>query len=234
MKIIPASDPIVGWRVWSLFSPIPKLNDQEDNESYPSAESTQETDLGCPRLVLSSLRRNPNWGVWPPRRAKRAECHECFPPPNSGCSCGIHAFREYIFPEDIPRPNYGIDVPRVYGRVVGWGGIVEDEDTWRTTYSYPLSIALICTGCLMMNDILRPATHVFVVYASRPWVRVVCEVHSLRIICEEKYARGDRLLPAREVEARLMAQYGVGRTNLALVEDDPGLFLAEMGITESC
>ena len=38
------------------------------------------------------------------------------------------------------------------------------------------------------------------------------------------------MVPAREVEAELMAQYGVGRADLPVVEDDPGLFLAEMGI----
>ena len=38
------------------------------------------------------------------------------------------------------------------------------------------------------------------------------------------------MMPAREVEAELMAQYGIGRTNLPLAEDDPGLFLSEIGV----
>ena len=101
---------------------------------------------------------------------------------------------------------------------------------WRTTYAYPLSIALICTACFMNDEILRPATHVFVMNTPQPWARVVCAAHSVQVIWEKEESRGDVMVPAREIEAELMARYGVGRTNLAVAEEDPGLFLAEMGI----
>ena len=141
--------------------------------------------------------------------------------------------KSYLIPLPFTLDMARIESPSVVGEVIGWGKVVEQDDGWWASYYYPLRIAVVCTKCLIYERVLQPVKYIHArqYWEGKPDYAGYCSTHMLeRAYSDPPFFPESHWLPAREVEARLMARYGVGRADLPVVEDDPGLFLAEMGI----
>ncbi len=217
MKIISASDPIVGWHIWSVFSPT----------------------LRNPHWFLKGDFGSHSCGSdpWQPRTVTVSEWKDRLPHLSPDQRGFVDAYWEksYLIPLPFTLDMARIESPSVVGEVIGWGKVVEQDDGWWASYYYPLRIAVVCNKCLIYERVLQPVkyVHAWQYWEGNPYYTGYCSTHMLeRAYSDTPFSPESHWLPAREIEARLMARYGVGRADLPVVEDDPGLFLAEMGIKE--
>jgi hypothetical protein len=80
--------------------------------------------------------------------------------------------------------------------VAGWGRVIEHAKGWRASFGYPLSLAVICIGCLVWEGR----------FARADWI---CTSHTreyLNMPCSMR-----RTTTATEAEGELLARYGVPR-----------------------
>lgn len=139
---------------------------------------------------------------WPVRGPARASCvrrgrHRV---PGLECTCGLYA-------------THGLDAlrhsrdPAVLGTVALWGRIVEHATGFRAEYAYPQRLRLVCFVCF---------------WREGPDHRAVCETVTRRRggrlvplcgpdleLCRRYGYPTRRLLPASEVEQRLLSAYAV-------------------------
>ncbi len=215
MERIPSSEPLVGWQVWSLFSLTIK------NPAWHLKSRCESEPL-------------------PPRIARVAGCKERVQQLNQNFPWDVDAYWEksllepFPFTLDIVCP----DVPTVFGEVVGWGNVVGQDWGWCASRTYPLRIAVICFDCLIDEGVLHPAKEVSAYWTSLGGYNTGiarCSEHAL----ERAYQRmpgdlgEDRVIPARDVEAELLARYGVGRADLPMIKEHPSLFLSEMNLEDT-
>jgi hypothetical protein len=140
---------------------------------------------------------------WPAGRAARARCgrgrrHEV---PGLLCTCGLYA-------ASSPDPLRHTRDPAVVGTVALWGRVAEHRTGFRAEFGYPQRLALVCYLCFWRT----PAE------GSRP--DVVARLRGGRLVplCEPHVELSNRygyatpgLVPADEVEARLLSTYAVER-----------------------
>lgn len=201
MSTIPdRTKPVVGWRMWSL-------------------------------VPVATARSRPGaWGLcspftpveWLPRIPTRAVCSDCAESPSLYCRCGLYALWTGPFAEDAAAirgsvPSFsppfasGTLVSRcVVGRVAGWGKVVEHRKGWRAGFAYPLSVAVICVGCLVCAGRFNRADWICTSPAGRRWA--TCEDHTreyLNMPCSMR-----RAMAAGEAERELLERYGVARADL--------------------
>lgn len=182
--MIPDSiDPVVGWRAWLLLAP-----------------GTTETGGESGWLLHSVF----GGGVWPPRRRMSAACALCPCVPTLQCSCGLYAFRSM---EDLP---LSCDRVCVLGSVSGWGRVIEHRRGWRSTFAYPITLALSCGLCLRDRGCVSPADRVFVADRGGRRATALCRVHAALASPRPS----SRSLRAEAVESELLDLYGVARSGL--------------------
>lgn len=212
--------PAVGWRVWSLFSP-------DDSDSI--SQNELETPLARANRLSGWLVKSHYGMCWNPRSATCVE-----PDLWDGqypTASQFHGFWDQL--GTLPTSDIASQGSYcVVGQVVGWGSVVEYEFGWSAKALYPLSLALACDWCLSLGTI-QPAERVSV---SRGWSGghygyARCSSHHLEWLQQAGSKALDQVtLPACEVEAELLARYGVPRARIPAAEQDPALFLAELGI----
>jgi hypothetical protein len=114
------SEPIMGWRVWTLHSNL------------------RETELRM--LPISG-----NAAPWPPFVPASASCprRRKHPVPGLDCTCGLHATRGVTL---LHRARN----PAVMGTVALWGRVVEHELGYRAQYAYPQRLMLVCYLCFWL------------------------------------------------------------------------------------
>lgn len=193
-------EPVVGWRMWSLV-PV-------------------ETARGRTKV----------WGLcspftpveWRPQAPTRAVCSDCAESPSRDCGCGLYALWTGPFAEDVPvirgsarsfSPPFasGALVSRcVIGRVAGWGKVVEHTKGWRAGFAYPLSLAVVCVGCLVWRARFERADWICTSPAGRRWA--TCEDHTREYLSMPCSMR--RAMTVGEAESELLAQYRVRRADL--------------------
>jgi hypothetical protein len=159
---------------------------------------------------------------WRPRAPARAACSGCAESPSLRCSCGLYAYWTGPFAEDVPAVRGSAQsfsppfaslalVSRcVIGRVAGWGRVVQHTKGWRAGFAYPLSLAVICVGCLVTSARFERADWICTSPAGRRWA--TCEAHTdeyLSMPCSMRRTR-----TAAEAEFTLLARYNVARANL--------------------
>jgi hypothetical protein len=201
MNTIPdTTDPIVGWRMWSLVQVETRL------------WSAGTWGLCSPFAPVE----------WRPRAPVRAMCFSCAESPSLECSCGLYAFWAGPFAEDVPAvrnsarsfsPPFASPalVSRcVIGRVAGWGRVVQHTKGWRAGFAYPLSLTVICVGCLVTSSRFERADWICASPAGRRWT--TCETHTgeyLNMPCSMR-----RTMAAADAEFELLARYHVARADL--------------------
>lgn len=211
--------PVVGWRVWSLFSP-------DSSDSTPG--ETSETLLRG-ASPIAGWRVQSYGKCWHTGRATRVEpdlWDSQYPTASQ-----LHGFWEQL--RTLPTVDIASqDCRCVVGQVVGWGSVIENEFGWSARTLYPLNLALACDWCLSFGSI-QPAEKVGVFPGwnggHNGYAR--CSSHHLEWLQQAASKGLDRVtLPACEVEAELLARYRVPRAPIPAPEQDPSLFLAELGI----
>ncbi len=215
-----AAKPAVGWRVWSLFCP---------DDLDPTARNKMQAPLPSANQPSGWHVKSHYGKCWNPRRAACVE-----PDLWDGqypTTSQFHGFWDQL--GTLPTADIASqDSYCVVGQVVGWGSVVEYEFGWSARLLYPLSLALACDWCLSRGTI-QPAEKVSV---SRGWSGghygyARCSSHHLEWLQQAGAKALDQVtLPACEVEAELLARYGVPRARIPAAEQDPLLFLAELGI----
>lgn len=189
-------DPAVGWRMWSL------------NPRVAQGVESGEWVLGSPFVPVD----------WQPGVPLVATCRFCQESPTRECSCGVYAYLTGPFVEDAPlsvgaRPRriglVGVFMPCVIGQVAGWGRVVEHTKGWRAAKVYPLSLALICVGCLLKRALLERANMVCSSAGGPLWA--LCEAH---IGAYPGRPRHIQACDAREAELSLTSRYGVRRAEI--------------------
>jgi hypothetical protein len=198
-------DPVVGWRVWALCPAEPSLGESWQ-WSISSPYASRE---------------------WAPRVAAPATCHRCPEAPGSACGCGVYAFLTGPFVEDVPQVQDAWDSDRwpgtfhdiaaqqgcVIGQVAGWGRVIEHRKGWRAERAYPLSLAVICVGCLLtLGRFERAAGIYWSDRGTRFWA--TCGRHKMDDLAR---AAANRVTDATEAEAKLLARYEVPRAELPFV-----------------
>ena len=186
-------DPVVGWRMWSLV---------------PARGRGVES---CAWVLGSPFKRT----AWRPYAPVLATCRVCRDSPTKGCTCGVYAYLTSPFVEDAPL-SLGARGPRsialaafltpcVIGQVAGWGRVVHHTKGWRAAKVYPLSLALVCVGCLAAPGLFRRADFVCSSVEGPPWA--TCEAH---LGAYPSGPRDDmRACDAAEAERALASRYGV-------------------------
>lgn len=159
---------------------------------------------------------------WQPGIPMRAVCFDCAESPSLNCPCGLYAFWAGPFAEDVPAvrgsarsfsPPFASPalVSRcVIGRVAGWGRVIQHAKGWRAGFAYPMSLAVICVGCLVWRARFERADWICASPAGRRWA--TCEGHTreyLNMPCSMR-----RVMPAAEAEDELLARYHVARADL--------------------
>jgi hypothetical protein len=187
------SEPVVGWRLW-LLVPVPGTR-------------RAKWTLASPFVPVE----------WSPRVPARALCTSCGDSPGRDCPCGLYALRPGPFTEDVPtlRGAAGSFSPPfaepalvsrcVIGRVAGWGRVIEHTKGWRASFAYPLSLAVICVGCLAWEARFRRAAWICTAPSGRRWA--TCERHTreyLNMPCSMR-----RTVTSAEAESELLTRYGV-------------------------
>ena len=178
-------DPVVGWRMWSLV---------------PAAGRGAEP---CAWVLRSPFVR----ASWQPSVPLLATCRVCAEPPNQRCSCGVYAYLRSPFVEDAPLSlgaRAAIFTPCVIGQVTGWGRVVQHTKGWRAAKVYPLSLALICVGCLATFGLFRRADFVCSSVKGPLWA--TCEAH---LGVYPGRPRHMHACDAEDAELALTSRYGV-------------------------
>ncbi len=193
-------EPVVGWRLWSLV-PVESAR-----------ATTRAWGLCSPFAPVE----------WQPRTPMRAVCSNCSGSPSRDCGCGLYALWTGPFVEDVPAirgsgrsfsPPFasGALVSRcVAGRVAGWGRVIEHTKGWRAGFAYPLSLAVVCVGCLVWAGRFNRADWICTSPAGRRWA--TCERHTreyLNMPCSMR-----RTMTAAEAEYELLARYDVPCSDL--------------------
>ncbi len=153
----------------------------------------------------SDLRLLPLFGVrrpWPVRGPARAACSRRRPHPVPGldCTCGLYA-------------THGLDAlrrsrdPAVLGTVALWGRIVEHTAGFRAEFAYPQHLRLVCFVCFWREGPDRGSECEVVV--RRRGGRLVPLCGPDLELCRRYGYPARRLLPARELEQRLLSAYAV-------------------------
>jgi hypothetical protein len=148
---------------------------------------------------------------WIPRTPARALCTGCEDSPGRDCGCGLYALWTGPFAEDVPRLGAGPELTSrcVVGRVAGWGKVIEHTKGWRASLAYPLSLAVVCVGCLVWEARFRRADWICTA-PQRRWA--TCERHT-----EEYLNMPCSMQPtalAAEAESELLARYEVPAAEL--------------------
>ena len=105
------------------------------------------------------------------------------------------------------------DAPAVMGQVLGWGRVVEHQRGWRAERAYPVSLSLFCSGCLIYQRRVVPATFVRVL---PKWNESLAAAPACDACGRERDRHPDRRherqheAPAHVVEAQLRERYGAG------------------------
>jgi hypothetical protein len=180
-----------GWRLWSLVPAHP--------------ETAGDWRLTSPH----------RFAPWHPLEPLRASCADCLSPPSVDCSCGIRGYSAGRFVDDIPS-RFGEPgsfsapfasarmVARcIVGEVAGWGNLFPSSVGWRAEFAYPLSVALVCIGCLVTRARLEPAVWVCSSPAGRHWA--TCDPHTREYLNMPSSMR--RTSPAGDVEEELRKRY---------------------------
>jgi hypothetical protein len=138
------------------------------------------------------------------------------------CSCGLYAYWTSPFVEDVPclrespasfSPVFasGKQTSRcVVGQVAGWGRVIEHMKGWRAAHARPLSLAVICVGCLVTRARFERADWICSAPTGRRWA--TCDEHTreyLNMPCSLR-----RTCTAADAEAELLARYEVPRAAL--------------------
>jgi hypothetical protein len=128
-------DPVEGWRAWRMHT---ELVDGP-------VEAAGRVVVG-PRPVLRLASVNQREAVWAPREKHVANCNgeEKHPDgsPEEGCQCGIHFLTE---PLGLAKLGYASLIGEgkkdmVWGRVHGWGRIIEGSTGWKAQFAYPTEL----------------------------------------------------------------------------------------------
>lgn len=214
MYLIHQSGPVVGWNLWSLTIPDP---------SNPEWLLTDAADVGRSEME-----------PWPIRTSQDREV----PENNSSSIPNFNPLDGYWDKSSLAPLPYTLDIlsssaPTVCGEVIGWGTIKESEQGWIATKIYPFRLGLICFDCLREHGILWPPQQVWILpHWTGTGVRggiATCSQHTLeRMEGASLDGIPVRSIPARTVEATLLAKYAISRADLPTLEEDPLLFLNEM------
>ena len=189
-------DPVVGWRMWSL---VPAAGHGVESGAWV---------LGSPFVPAE----------WLPCVPLLATCRVCRESPTRECSCGVYAYLTSPFVEDAPlsvgaRPRRiaraAAFMPCVIGQVAGWGRVVQHTKGWRAAKVYPLSLALICVGCLLAHGSFRRADLVCSSVEGRLWA--ICEAHLGPYPARPGHMHA---CDADEAELALASRYGVRRAEI--------------------
>ena len=212
MYLIHQSGPVVGWRFWSLTSPNSSGTDCFLDDALDSS-----MEISKPWSLRIVRDRGPDEG-------EKFSIQETNSPDGYWEKSALAPLSHTL---DIMNPN----LPTVCGQVIGWGTIKETERGWWATNIYPFRLGLICWDCLRDRGILWPPQQVLIFShftGVHPGV-ATCSQHALERM---HYASLDRIpirsIPARTVEADLLAKYAISRADLPTLEEDPLLFLNEM------
>lgn len=132
------TEPIIGWRAWSLCRPVDRWDFAEVVAILESSASFAEVRERAARAMEFQVE---SWSgklgrAWTPRMAKAAICdqpgtdHQA---PHPKCMCGYWAFKTL---EDL-----WVNVPGapLYGEVALWGKVFEHQYGYRAEYAYPVS-----------------------------------------------------------------------------------------------
>ena len=132
------TEPIVGWRAWSLFAPSLSV-------SYRGSQSPTPTLPHLGWFLQSVYLAGESSELWLPDKAMCARCQRCSPPPGENCWCGIYVGDphrlldlsspdlEYLpdimpassYPTELPlkAPENCWNAPSVVGQVGGLGNL---------------------------------------------------------------------------------------------------------------
>lgn len=131
-------EPLVGWRVWKVWRPSAK------SESCP----------GLTGIILNT--------PWSPRRKISADHNfdlaaKCRGLLESGCSCGVYAFREpddaFCYAMKVRDRLLGITNEVALGEVSLWGRVIECERGYRAQYAYPRHIYLPASFARYISEV---------------------------------------------------------------------------------
>ncbi len=145
-------------------------------------------------LTLGSLTRP---DTWPPGEVMEARCtrHREATVPIQGCTCGLYAAAT---PKDLAHAGVLGTSVSVVGAIAMWGTVVEHQRGARSGFAYPARLRLVCGPCLYAGA-----------GAVDP-VRVFDRGGALAALCKEHESSvGGSAEPADEVQAELLATYGV-------------------------
>jgi hypothetical protein len=139
--------------------------------------------------------------AWPVRKPMRSHCRYnlLHAAPELDCTCGLHG-------------THGLDIlrktrtPGVLGRVALWGRVIEHELGFRASHGYPQRLRLVCQFCFQVwgAERSRPA-----VVGRFPHGELIPLCWSHVELAQRYGMTPRRLLPATEVEQRLLDTYVV-------------------------
>jgi hypothetical protein len=135
--------------------------------------------------------------AWPPGTTMTARCdtHRGATVPSRGCRCGLYAAAS---PQDLARSGIFTNGVSVIGAIAMWGTVVEHERGARSRLAYPARLRLVCGPCLAAG---KGAVDPKVVARTQGGLTALCDRHA-GVGLEDA-------TPAAEVQAELLASYGV-------------------------
>jgi|GEM_PF-5343762 len=164
--------------------------------------------------------------IWSPKSANCAKCDKCKHAPTKKCQCGYNAF-SLDYPLKAMETEFLYPTATIIGEVYGWGRVIQHQHGWRSQYSFPRRISIICTWCLYVDWVLTRTTVVVKqknIFDS--WGNGVCIEHSKDVHNEMG------IFPAEKVESTLLKRYQVGRLDLHDVPIEKKVVLPKLASSE--